>query len=209
MGCWRAAAHPMASEPSTVGSQAVKAVWHTSTQATTTFHRPPSAPAPHLSDAVAHAVARDHGARQPRGLLQVAARARGHVLLACGRDRKEEANGQQELLSQQQAGWAMLVLADAAHQQLHGGRQLTQADPDLHPSSRDFRLQPPTLPSPAHKLQPCRAPKMSSSATRPPMQTSSLASSWRRDTLVSSSVSGSCVTMPSAMPGDKEGGEAC
>mmetsp|Transcript_17500 Transcript_17500/g.45505 ORF Transcript_17500/g.45505 Transcript_17500/m.45505 type:complete len:262 (-) Transcript_17500:823-1608(-) len=40
---------------------------------------------------------------------------------------------------------------------------------------------------------------MSSSATRPPMQTSSLASSCRLDTLVSSA-SGSCVTMPSAMP---------
>ena len=44
------------------------------------------------------------------------------------------------------------------------------------------------------------SPKMSSSATRPPMQTSSLASSWRLLMLVSSASSGSCITIPSAMP---------
>ena len=43
------------------------------------------------------------------------------------------------------------------------------------------------------------SPKMSSSATRPPMQTSSLASICLRDMLVSSE-SGSCATMPSAEP---------
>mmetsp|Transcript_25477 Transcript_25477/g.83866 ORF Transcript_25477/g.83866 Transcript_25477/m.83866 type:complete len:240 (+) Transcript_25477:2033-2752(+) len=43
------------------------------------------------------------------------------------------------------------------------------------------------------------SPKMSSSATRPPMHTSSLARSCLRETLVSS-FSGSCVTMPSAIP---------
>mmetsp|Transcript_29592 Transcript_29592/g.57913 ORF Transcript_29592/g.57913 Transcript_29592/m.57913 type:complete len:205 (+) Transcript_29592:235-849(+) len=42
-------------------------------------------------------------------------------------------------------------------------------------------------------------PKMSSSATRPPMHTSIFASIWRRLQLVSS-FSGSCITMPSDMP---------
>jgi hypothetical protein len=48
-------------------------------------------------------------------------------------------------------------------------------------------------------------PKMSSSATRPPMHTSRRASSCLRVMLVSS-LSGSCVTIPSALPRGTIGG---
>jgi hypothetical protein len=128
----------------------------------------------HLSDLVAHAIACDHGAGEARGLLQVARRARGHIPLTCTVQRKQWVTVQEGQLSRHSTGRV----------------QGPQAQRWL-PAARQRRGQA------AHG----RPPKMSSSATRPPMHTSSLASSWRRDTLVSSSVSGSCVTMPSAMPG--------
>lgn len=162
-----------------------------------------------LSDAVAHAIPRDHGAGQPRRLLQVAACARRHILLACGEGGVEGKVGGGRALLRVCCYWPGML--DSGRMSSKGGLGVGIRRAEVQRALRvdDLSLWVPALlcpPLPRRCAGTLASPKMSSSATRPPMHTSSLASSCRRDTLVSSSVSGSCVTMPSAMPAGRHAG---